>query len=227
MTAAVTKTPAVVLLSGGMDSAVTLAVAQANGFAPVALSFSYRQRHELEIRSAVAVAEKAGVARHEIVGIDLAAFGGSALTDPGIAVPKHDRAQDIGGGIPATYVPARNTIFLSYALALAEVTGSRVIFIGVNAQDRGGYPDCRPEYLDAFGRMAALATAGSPVRLSAPLSAMTKAHIVLYGMGLGVDFSLTRSCYEAGEQPCGRCDACLLRAAAFAEAGIADPAVTP
>lgn len=214
---------AVVLLSGGMDSAVTLAMAQAEGFEAVALIFRYGQRHESEVRSAIAVAEAAG-AGMRVVSIDLAAFGGSALTDSGIAVPKHDRAEDIGGGIPVTYVPARNTIFLSYALALAEVAGARVIFIAVNAQDRGGYPDCRPEYLNAFGRMAALATAGSPVRISAPLSAMVKADIVRRGLYLGVDFSLTRSCYEDGERPCGRCDACLLRAEAFAAAGIEDPA---
>ena len=152
--------------------------------------------------------------------IDLAQFGGSALTDPGIGVPLHDSADEISDGIPATYVPARNTIFLSYALALAETAGARDVFIGVNAQDRGGYPDCRPEYLEAFERMAGLATAAGPVRIHAPLSGMTKTWIVRKGIELGVDFSLTLSCYDPSYgTPCGRCDACLLRDRAFAEAG--------
>jgi 7-cyano-7-deazaguanine synthase len=217
---------AVVLLSGGMDSAVTLAVAQHEGFDPIALVFRYGQRHESEIQSAQAVALRAGVRRFKILDIDLVTFGGSALTDRMIAVPKHDRTEDIGEGIPPTYVPARNTIFLAYALALAETTGAEAIFIGVNAQDRAGYPDCRPEYIEAFNRMAELATAGHPVTVRAPLSGLTKADIVSSGLFLGVDFALTSSCYDPRPGPCGRCDACLLRAEAFATAGIPDPAVT-
>jgi len=209
-----------------MDSAVVLAAARREGFGPIALSFRYGQRHEAELAAAAAVAVAAGVTRHEVVSFDLAQFGGSALTDPSIAVPKHERAQDIGAGIPATYVPARNTIFLSFALALAETSGAGAIFIGVNAQDREGYPDCRPEYLAAFGRMAALATAGEGPVIRAPLSGMAKAAIIRRGLDLGVDFSLTRSCYEDGEYPCSRCDACLLRAEGFATVGVPDPAVS-
>ena len=211
---------AVVLLSGGMDSAVTLAIARAEGFTVHALTFDYGQRHAVEVNAACAVAATAGVVSHRLVQIDLAQFGGSALTDPGIGVPLHDSADEISDGIPATYVPARNTIFLSYALALAETAGARDVFIGVNAQDRGGYPDCRPEYLEAFERMAGLATAAGPVRIHAPLSGMTKTWIVRKGIELGVDFSLTLSCYDPSYgTPCGRCDACLLRDRAFAEAG--------
>jgi len=219
---------AVVLLSGGLDSATTLAIARDAGFETHALSFRYGQRHAGELDFAARTARALGAARHVTVDIDLRAFGGSALTAD-IPVPKHDRAEEIGGGIPVTYVPARNTIFLSFALAFAETAGANDIFIGVNALDYSGYPDCRPEYLEAFERMANLATRagveGARLRIHAPLIALTKAEIIRRGLALGVDYSLTRSCYDpapSGES-CGRCDSCLLRRRGFAQAGATDP----
>jgi len=217
---------AVVLLSGGLDSATTLAIARAEGFACHALSFDYGQRHAAELDAARRVAAAQGVAAHVVVPLDLRVFGGSALTAD-LAVPK-DRPAD-ADDIPVTYVPARNTIFLSLALAYAEVLGARDIFIGVNALDYSGYPDCRPEYLEAFQRMAALATRdgveGRPARIRAPLVSMTKAEIIRQGMALGVDYALTTSCYDPAPDgaACGACDACRLRLRGFAEAGARDP----
>ena len=208
------------LLSGGLDSATTLAIAQSDGFDCYALSFRYGQRHAAELDAARRVAKSLGAAKHVILDIDLREFGGSALTDD-IAVPK-DRTPD--SSIPVTYVPARNTIFLSFALAWAEVLGAQDIFIGVNALDYSGYPDCRPEYIAAFQQMADLATKagveGSRLRIHAPLIRMTKAEIIRKGTELGVDFDLTLSCYDPSPagKPCGRCDACQLRAKGFAEA---------
>jgi 7-cyano-7-deazaguanine synthase len=223
--------PAVVLLSGGLDSTTVLAIAQRESFDVHALSFRYGQRHSLEIEAAKRIARNAGVRNHQIVDIDLRAFGGSALTAD-IPVPK-DRdlhSESAESEIPVTYVPARNTIFLSYALALAEVIESSTIFIGVNALDYSGYPDCRPEYVEAFERMANLATrAGvdgrTRLNIRAPLISLTKAAIITLGTSLGVDYSLTTSCYDptpAGEA-CGRCDACQLRLKGFSEAGLEDP----
>jgi 7-cyano-7-deazaguanine synthase len=222
--------PAVVLLSGGLDSATVLAIARERGFSPNALSVRYGQRHEQEIEAARLVAAQLGVERHAVVDIDLGAFGGSALTAD-IPVPK-DRDDDaIGHGIPVTYVPARNTIFLAIALGWAETLGADDIFIGVNAVDYSGYPDCRPAFLQAFERMANLATKaatedGRRLTGHAPLLELTKAEIVRRGTSLGVDFRLTRSCYDPDERgaACGRCDACHLRLRGFAEAGIEDPA---
>jgi 7-cyano-7-deazaguanine synthase len=211
---------AVVLLSGGLDSATTLAIARAEGFDCHALSFRYGQRHAAELDAAARVAKAVGAKEHVILDIDLRKFGGSALTDD-IAVPK-DR--DLDDTIPVTYVPARNTIFLSFALGYAEVLGARDIFIGVNALDYSGYPDCRPEYIAAFQHMADLATKagveGNRVTIHAPLIQMTKAQIIRKGLELGVDFELTLSCYDPSPDgaPCGRCDACQLRAKGFAEA---------
>ncbi|HKR09217.1 MAG TPA: 7-cyano-7-deazaguanine synthase QueC [Gemmatimonadaceae bacterium] len=224
--------PAVVLLSGGLDSTTVLAIARSEGFAVHALSFRYGQRHALEIAAAKRIARDAGVVQHHIVDIDLRAFGGSALTAD-IDVPK-DRDLSIDSSaaneIPVTYVPARNTIFLSYALALAEVIESSTIFIGVNALDYSGYPDCRPEYIEAFERLANLATrAGvegrTKVTIRAPLIALTKAAIITLGKSLGVDYSQTTSCYDptAAGEACGRCDACQLRLKGFSEAGFDDP----
>jgi 7-cyano-7-deazaguanine synthase len=208
---------AVVLLSGGLDSATALAIAKSSGFETYALSFRYGQRHAVELAAAARVAQSLGAKDHVVLDIDLRTFGGSALTDD-IAVPK-DRAPD--SQIPVTYVPARNTIFLSFALAWAEVLGARDIFIGVNALDYSGYPDCRPEYLAAFQQMADLATKagveGGRLTIHAPLIQMTKAEIIRKGLELGVDFDLTLSCYDptpAGK-PCGHCDACQLRAKGF------------
>ena len=226
-----TGAPAVVLLSGGLDSTTVLAIAQSEGFAVHALSFRYGQRHALEIEAARRIARSAGVADHRIVDIDLRAFGGSALTAD-IPVPKdRDLASDDGGDeIPVTYVPARNTIFLSYAVALAEVIESSTIFIGVNALDYSGYPDCRPEYIHAFEKMANLATrAGvegrTKLAIRAPLISLSKAAIITLGKSLGVDYSLTTSCYDPTEsgEACGRCDACQLRLKGFTEAGLEDP----
>ncbi len=216
--------PTVVLLSGGLDSATVLALARGEGLACHAMSFRYGQRHAAELEAAAAVARQQGVAEHRIVDIDLAAFGGSALTDPDIDVPETPTE-----GIPVTYVPARNTIFLSYALAWAEVLEARTIFIGVNAIDYSGYPDCRPEYIAAFETMANLATKrgveGHGLTIRTPLIDWTKAGIIARGHELGVDYSLTVSCYRADEQgrACGSCDSCRLRARGFAEANLPDP----
>jgi len=225
---------AVVLLSGGLDSATTLAIAHAEGYETHALSFRYGQRHAGELEFAAKLAKAMGAERHVVLAIDLRAFGGSALTAE-IAVPKHERAEEIGGGIPVTYVPARNTIFLSFALAFAEVSAAEDIFIGVNALDYSGYPDCRPEYLASFEQMANLATRagveGGHLRIHAPLLDLTKSEIIQRGLALGVDYSLTRSCYDprADGASCGRCDACLLRRRGFEQAGAKDPVpyVTP
>lgn len=215
---------AVVLLSGGMDSATVLAMARAHGFTCYALSVDYGQRHYAELAAARRVAQMLGAHEHKVISIDLTAFGGSALTDSNIAVP-----QQPGGGIPATYVPARNTIMLSLALAWAEVLRSQDIFLGVNAVDYSGYPDCRPAYIEAFERMANLATKaaieGRRLEIHAPLMHFSKAEIVRQGNTLGVDFAQTVSCYQADElgRACGVCDACRLRKAGFAAAGVDDP----
>ena len=217
----------VVLLSGGLDSTTVLAMAQEEGFDVHALSFSYGQRHSLELDAARKVARRAGVSRHVVADIDLRTFGGSALTGE-IDVPK-DRAID-DGEIPITYVPARNTVFLSFALAFAEVVGADHIHIGVNALDYSGYPDCRPEYIAAYERMANLATRrgveGHALQIHAPLMKLTKAQIIARGLSLGVDYALTRSCYDPSPvgEACGRCDSCQLRIRGFAENGLEDPA---
>jgi 7-cyano-7-deazaguanine synthase len=217
---------AVVLVSGGLDSATTLAIALRDGHEVHALSFDYGQRHQLELNAARRVAESLGVRDHCVATIDLRIFGGSALTDD-IAVPKNRVAN--ANEIPITYVPARNTIFLSYALAWSEVLGAADIFIGANAIDYSGYPDCRPEFLSAFERLARLATKtgveGTQFQIHAPLIAMTKAQIIGKGAELGVDFSLTQSCYDptAGGLACGECDSCRLRLAGFRDAGLTDP----
>ena len=228
--------PAVVLLSGGLDSATVLAMACAQGHACHALSFDYGQRHRVEMEAARRVAEQFGVASHRRVRIDLRAFGGSALTAD-IEVPKDRDEAAMAGPIPITYVPARNTIFLSYALALAEVLGSSHIHIGVNAVDYSGYPDCRPQYIAAFQQMANLATRagveGHELTIHTPLIDLPKIEIIRRGLDLGVDYGLTHSCYDPkpdashplGARPCERCDACLLRMRAFAELGLCDPAV--
>lgn len=222
--------PAVVLLSGGLDSATTVAIARSRGFRVHALSFRYGQRHDVELEAARRVAERFAVARHQVATIDLAAFGGSALTGD-IPVPK-GRNLDAGTSeIPVTYVPARNTIFLSFALAWAEVLGATDIFIGINALDYSGYPDCRPEYLDAFERMANLATRAGVegdrrLSIHAPLLHLTKAQIIREGLALGVDYAETISCYDPSPEgiACGECDACQLRLRGFAECRAADPA---
>lgn len=220
---------AVVLLSGGLDSATCLAMARREGFDCYALSFSYGQRHASELGAARQVAHDLGVAAHHVAEIDLRAIGGSALTAD-IAVPKAATAEGIGSGqIPVTYVPARNTVFLAFALAWAEALGARDIFIGVNALDYSGYPDCRPEFLEAFERLANLGTKagveGQRFRVHAPLVHLTKAEIIRKGVELGVDYSRTRSCYDPDPQgrACGGCDSCLLRRKGFAEAGVKDP----
>ncbi len=224
-----TSPKAVVLLSGGLDSATTLALARRDGFASYALTFRYGQRHVGEVDAARQIAQALDAARHAIVDLDLRQFGGSALTDDAIVIPK-DRALD-EGGIPVTYVPARNTIFLSLALAWAEVLAASDVFIGVNALDYSGYPDCRPEYIAAFQRMADLATkAGVEGRqrltIHTPLIGLSKREIIEQGLALGVDYRLTISCYDPspGGDACGRCDACRLRQRGFAEAGLRDPA---
>lgn len=222
---------AVILLSGGLDSATCLAIAKSQGFEPYAISFRYGQRHRIELERAAAVSRHLGAADHIIIDIDLAKLGGSALTDQNIAVPKHQSVDQIGSDIPLTYVPARNTVFLSYALAWAEVLESKDIFIGVNALDYSGYPDCRPEYIAAFEKMANLATKrgveGNHLTIHSPLIQLTKAQIIERGLALGVDYSLTISCYDPAEDgtPCGRCDSCLLRAKGFSELGSVDPAL--
>ena len=219
---------AVVLLSGGLDSATAAAIGRSEGFDLYALTVAYGQRHGCEIESARAVARALGVVRHVELQVDLSAFGGSALTDA-IEVPK-DRDLE-ASDIPSTYVSARNTVFLALALAWAETLGAQDIYIGVNALDYSGYPDCRPEFVEAFERLAGLATKagveGARLQIHAPLMRMTKAEIIRRGLALGVDYGLTHSCYDpdASGRPCGHCDSCLLRAKGFAEAGVRDPAV--
>ncbi len=223
------STPAVVLLSGGLDSTTTLAYAIGRGHDVRAMTFRYGQRHAHEVDAARRIAQRFGVREHAVVDVDLRAFGGSALTSD-MSVPKDRAAEEMrGGGIPVTYVPARNTIFLSFALAWAEVLEARDIFIGVNALDYSGYPDCRPEYIAAFERMANLATRrgveGNAVTIHAPLIDLTKGQIIELGHSLGVDYALTTSCYDpdADGRACGRCDACLIRRKGFLEAGVEDP----
>lgn len=220
---------AIVLLSGGLDSATVLAIARKDGYEIYAISFRYGQRHEIELARASELAAKMAVAAHVIVDINLAQFGGSALTTD-IAVPKHDSVQQIGTDIPVTYVPARNTVFLSLALAYAESIGAADIFIGVNALDYSGYPDCRPAFVEAFETMANLATKASTtgelsIRIHTPLIDLTKAQIIARGLQLGVDYSRTISCYDPSEEghPCQHCDACLLRTRGFEQNGLSDP----
>jgi len=220
---------AVVLLSGGLDSATVLAIARSQGFELYALSFSYGQRHAFELQAAARVVASIGVASHRVANVDLRAFGGSALTDE-IDVPKGRSPDDMSHGIPITYVPARNTIFLSFALAWAEVLESSDIFIGVNALDYSGYPDCRPEFIEAYEMMANLATKAGvegrrKLKIHTPLIALTKAEIIQQGIEFGVDYALTSSCYDPSisGQPCGQCDSCLLRQKGFRENGMEDP----
>ncbi len=220
---------AIVLLSGGLDSTTTLAIAKAHGFTVHALSFAYGQRHVIEIEAARAIAQAMGVAEHVVVPIDLRVFGGSALTSD-IAVPKDRPIDEMSQGIPVTYVPARNTIFLAFALAFAEVRNAADIFIGVNALDYSGYPDCRPEYVRAFQDMANLALKAAVegqlrIRIHTPLIHLTKAEIIERGLALGVDYALTTSCYDPAPDgaACGRCDSCLLRLKGFAKKGVRDP----
>lgn len=223
---------AVVLLSGGLDSATVLAIARAEGYDPYALSFRYGQRHDVELEAAGRVAKALRAAAHVVADIDLRIFGGSALTAD-IEVPHHDRAEEIDSGeIPITYVPARNTIFLSFALAWAETLGASDVFIGVNALDYSGYPDCRPEYIAAYERMANLATKAGvegrqKLRIHTPLIELTKAQTIQRGLDLGVDYALTHSCYDpsADGRACGTCDSCLLRGRGFTELGLTDPAL--
>ena len=220
---------AIVLLSGGLDSTTVLAMAQSQGYSVYALSFDYGQNHRMELEAAARIAARAGVEQHRVIRVDLRSFGGSALTDD-IAVPKARSVEEIGTGVPSTYVPARNTVFLSLALAWAEVLGAADIFIGVNALDYSGYPDCRPEFIHAFEAMANLATkAGTEdairVKIRTPLIAMSKRDIIDAGLALGVDYGLTMSCYDpsAAGTSCGQCDACLLRLKGFSEARRTDP----
>jgi 7-cyano-7-deazaguanine synthase len=220
---------AVCLLSGGLDSSVCLALARSQGFECYALSFDYGQRHRVELESAARVAKSLGAVRHLVVPIDLRVFGGSALTSD-IAVPKGRSPAQMAGEIPLTYVPARNTVFLSLALAWSEVLGCSNIFVGVNALDYSGYPDCRPEYIAAFEEMAGLATKAGVegrmgLKIHTPLMRLSKAEIVKLGVQLGLDFSLTHSCYDPDEagRPCGECDSCVLRRKGFEEAGVEDP----
>ena len=223
------RKPAVVLVSGGMDSAVVLAIAREAGFDAHALSVRYGQRHTSELDAAARVANALGAVAHKTVHVDLRSIGGSALTEDGIAVPTDDDGHEIGVGIPSTYVPARNTIMLSVALGWSEVLGGTDLFCGVNAVDYSGYPDCRPEFIDGFEQLANLATKagveGSRFRVHAPLMRMSKADIVREGLRLGVDFSQTVSCYQADAdgRACRHCDACRLRAQGFDEAGVPDP----
>ena len=220
---------AVILLSGGLDSATTLAIAQNDGFTPYGLTFSYGQRHQFEIGASQKIAEACNLTDHIITEIDLRAFGGSALTDD-IDVPKDRSENTMSGSIPVTYVPARNTIFLSFALAWAEVLQSNDIFLGVNSMDYSGYPDCRPEYIQSFQAMANLATKAGvdgdqSITIHTPLISMTKGEIISKGLALGVDYSLTHSCYDPDKvgNACGRCDSCRIRLKGFQEAGTADP----
>lgn len=219
-----TDKKAVILLSGGLDSATVVAMAMAQGYACYTMSFDYGQRHRAELLAAERVARQLGVVEHKVVSMNLNGIGGSALTDSSIAVP-----EELADGIPVTYVPARNTVFLSLALGWAEVLGAREIFIGVNAIDYSGYPDCRPEFVEAFERMANLATKagveGQGFTIRAPLQRLSKAEIVQAGVRLGVDYAMTVSCYQADDEgrACGKCDSCRLRAAGFEEAGVSDP----
>jgi len=222
---------AVILLSGGIDSATTLAIARRDGYACLAVSFDYGQRHRYELEAARKVAASLGVVRHAIISFDMRTIGGSALTDD-IAVPKGRDETQMGGDIPVTYVPARNTVFLALALAMAEARAADAIVLGINAVDYSGYPDCRPEYLDAFARMATLATKagveGRPLEFLAPLVDLSKEAIIRLGLSLGLDYGLTTSCYDpAAGRPCGECDSCRIRAAGFAAAGAADPRLDP
>jgi 7-cyano-7-deazaguanine synthase len=220
--------PAIVLLSGGLDSATVAAIARRDGYAVHAISFRYGQRHAVELAAAARVAKQLGVASHRIIDLDLRVMGGSALTDE-IDVPKDRSADEMSHAIPITYVPARNTIFLSYALGFAEVTNARDIFIGVNALDYSGYPDCRPEFITAFEQLANLATKagveGSRFTVHAPLVTLSKAEIIKLGMSLGVDYALTSSCYDPTStgEACGRCDSCQLRLRGFEQNQVADP----
>lgn len=221
--------PAVVLLSGGLDSATAAAWAIDRGYRLSALSVDYGQRHRCELESARAVAGALGITDHAVIRVDLAAFGGSALVDAAIDVPKGRSDAEIGHGIPTTYVPARNTVFLALAMAMAETRGAEALVLGVNAIDYSGYPDCRPEFLDAFSKLAQLATKagteGKPLEIVAPLIDLSKEAIIRLGLSLGLDYGLTTSCYDPDDagRPCGRCDSCLLRAAGFAAAGAVDP----
>jgi 7-cyano-7-deazaguanine synthase len=218
-----------VLLSGGLDSATAAAWAIDRGYRLSALSVDYGQRHRCELESARAVAGALGITDHAVIRVDLAAFGGSALVDAAIDVPKGRSDAEIGHGIPTTYVPARNTVFLALAMAMAETRGAEALVLGVNAIDYSGYPDCRPEFLDAFSKLAQLATKagteGKPLEIVAPLIDLSKEAIIRLGLSLGLDYGLTTSCYDpdAAGRPCGRCDSCLLRAAGFAAAGAVDP----
>lgn len=223
------KPNAIVLLSGGLDSTTCLAIAKDEGFTPIALSFRYGQRHTGELECAAAIARAADV-EHLIADIDLAAFGGSALVDESLEVPKHESVDDLSAdSVPITYVPARNTIFLSFATAVAETRGAHDVFIGVNAVDYSGYPDCRPEFIEAFEVMANLATRegveGGRLRIRTPLIDLTKAEIIQLGLSLGVNYGATMSCYDpaADGGACGHCDACLLRARGFADSAVDDP----
>jgi 7-cyano-7-deazaguanine synthase len=224
--------PAVVLLSGGLDSTTTLAIARDSGYRIFALTFRYGQRHAAELAAAKRIAEQFGVEEHVVLDIDLRRFGGSALT-AAIDVPKDRPPHEMGQGIPITYVPARNTIFLSFALAWAEVLGAQDIFIGVNALDYSGYPDCRAEFIEAFERLGRLATRagveGRPLDVHTPLIALSKAEIITLGLSLGLDYGKTHSCYDPlpDGQPCRRCDSCRLRAAGFEAAGVPDPLLVP
>lgn len=219
-----TQKKAIVLVSGGLDSTTCLAIARAQGYLCYALSFDYGQRSSSELQAAQRVAQTLGVASHKVIELQMGAIGGSALTDNAIAIPEQESE-----GIPVTYVPARNTVFLSYALAWAEVVGAAAIFIGVNARDYSGYPDCRPEYIAAFQRLIDLATKtgveGGSITLETPLIDLSKAEIIKTGARLGVDYSRTVSCYQADAQgaACGRCDSCRFRSKGFSDAGLADP----
>ncbi len=223
---------AVILLSGGLDSATCLAIARNQGFETHTVAFRYGQRHQYELQRAQLISEKLNATSHRIVDIDLAQFGGSALTDAAIDVPKSETVESIGEAIPVTYVPARNTVFLSLSLAFAETVDAKDIFIGVNSLDYSGYPDCRPEFIQAFEQMANLATKAGVeesqrLKIHTPLIDLTKAEIIARGMELGVDYGLTLSCYDPGDAglPCQHCDACLLRARGFATNGIQDPSL--
>ncbi|MEZ5690970.1 MAG: 7-cyano-7-deazaguanine synthase QueC [Rickettsiales bacterium] len=229
---AINEKKAVLLLSGGLDSTTVLAMAKEQGFSVHALSFSYGQRHNYELSAAKKIAAKMGAVEHRIVNIDLAGFGGSALTESSLAVPKDRDETELSSGIPITYVPARNTIFLSFALAWAEVLNAYDIFIGVNAVDYSGYPDCRPEFIESFERTANLATAygvesANKIKIHTPLINLSKASIIEEGIRLGVDYSLTTSCYDPDVygKSCGHCDACILRLKGFRENSMSDPVV--